>query len=376
MNSITRYFLFFKLFPVLLFANISIPPLSSNVIDLSNRLSSSEKIEILKSIEIIRSEADTFAAVLITNSLDGESIESLAERAFNQWGLGREKDDNGLLLLLSLNERKSRLEVGYGLEGHLTDLHSKRILDYQLAPLMRQGKMKDALISSLLKSSEIISKSRAGEPIGTSFGSSKFIDDLIKEDKNPKRAAIVFLLYLCALWLLPAFVKRLKLRLAKELSRNLPEYQYHKDINLFPKAKINNIPKQKARQFGSLFIRCFFSINPGVFIIIFSSMYFLAAFVVVTLIVIVSVIYYLKTTSKYKSPEKYLEHVEKQKLRMGQKLKKGYVEKETLGVYSYTPTWYASAEYRSTRVSRSGSSSFSSSSSGGSSGGGGASSSW
>jgi uncharacterized protein len=78
-------------------------------------------------------------AVAIFPSLDGESIEDFSIRLAEQWRIGSAEHDNGAILLIFVADRKTRLEVGYGLEGRLTDALSSRILRNVLAPRFRDG---------------------------------------------------------------------------------------------------------------------------------------------------------------------------------------------------------------------------------------------
>ncbi|TIM80656.1 TPM domain-containing protein, partial [Mesorhizobium sp.] len=72
-------------------------------------------------------------------SLDGEEIEPYANRLFRAWKLGQAGEDNGVLLLVANNDRKMRIEVGYGLEGTLTDLHTRLIIENDMVPAFRAG---------------------------------------------------------------------------------------------------------------------------------------------------------------------------------------------------------------------------------------------
>ena len=72
-------------------------------------------------------------------SLDGEAIEPYANRLFRAWALGQGGENNGVLLVVAKNDRKMRIEVGYGLEGTLTDLHSKLIIENTMVPAFRAG---------------------------------------------------------------------------------------------------------------------------------------------------------------------------------------------------------------------------------------------
>ncbi len=77
--------------------------------------------------------------VVTVVSLDGDSIENYANELFREWGIGDAERNNGVLLLVAPNERKTRIEIGYGLEGAITDLESGRIVDGVLVPAFREG---------------------------------------------------------------------------------------------------------------------------------------------------------------------------------------------------------------------------------------------
>ena len=78
-------------------------------------------------------------AILIVSSLDGEVIETYALRAAEKWKLGSKANDNGAILVVSINDRKMRIEVGQGLEGPLPDATCNRIIRNEMAPNFRKG---------------------------------------------------------------------------------------------------------------------------------------------------------------------------------------------------------------------------------------------
>ncbi len=78
-------------------------------------------------------------AILIINSLEGESIEDYAIRVAEKWRLGKKDKDNGVLLLIAVDDHKMRIEVGEGLEGVLTDAMCSRIIRNEMAPNFRRG---------------------------------------------------------------------------------------------------------------------------------------------------------------------------------------------------------------------------------------------
>lgn len=77
--------------------------------------------------------------VVTISKLEDETIETYAEKLFQEWGIGKKQEDNGLLLLISLEDREMRIEVGYGLEPTVTDIDSGRIIREILAPAFKAG---------------------------------------------------------------------------------------------------------------------------------------------------------------------------------------------------------------------------------------------
>lgn len=122
-------------------AELKVPPLQQRVTDLTQTLSHSERQQLES--KLVQFENDNAngsqIAVLIIPTLSGESIEGYATRVFDKWQLGNKEYDNGVLLLIALNDRELRIEVGYGLEGTLTDLTANQIIRQTLMPNFRTG---------------------------------------------------------------------------------------------------------------------------------------------------------------------------------------------------------------------------------------------
>jgi uncharacterized protein len=95
-------------------------------------------------------------------SLEGEPIEDVTIDLFRQWGVGQKKKDNGAMLLLSIEDRRSRLEVGGGLGGAVTDGMSGLLLD-DMRPQLRQGRYGAALIQAAVRLGETIAKDQGVE---------------------------------------------------------------------------------------------------------------------------------------------------------------------------------------------------------------------
>src|SRR3989338_3070382 len=73
-------------------------------------------------------------AVVTINNLDGDYIENFSAQLFKEWGVGKANEDNGILLLVAVDDRQMRIEVGYGLEGALTDAQANWIINNELKP--------------------------------------------------------------------------------------------------------------------------------------------------------------------------------------------------------------------------------------------------
>ena len=114
-----------------------VPTLIGRVVDNAEILSPQTETTITLLLEIHEAETSNQVAVLTIPTLGGESVESYAIRVFRTWGLGRVDVNNGVLLLIAKNDRELRIEVGYGLEGSLTDAEAGRIIRNVIVPLFR-----------------------------------------------------------------------------------------------------------------------------------------------------------------------------------------------------------------------------------------------
>lgn len=122
----------------LLFA-LDVPPLTGRIVDLAHVLPTQVAASLTRDIEAHETKTSNQVAVLILPSLEGEPLEEFSHRIATGWKLGRKGTDNGVLLLVALKDRKVRIEVGYGLEGTLTDLRSAHIIRNEIVPRFRTG---------------------------------------------------------------------------------------------------------------------------------------------------------------------------------------------------------------------------------------------
>lgn len=116
------------------------PPLETPVIDQTNTLSKNQISSLSDRIAKNRGEKDFQLGVLMIPTLgSSESLEDYSLKVAREWGIGAKDKNNGVLLFIAKNDRKIRIEVGSGLEGDLTDLQSKHVIDDVLAPKFRTG---------------------------------------------------------------------------------------------------------------------------------------------------------------------------------------------------------------------------------------------
>jgi uncharacterized protein len=116
-----------------------IPPLTGRVDDTANLISPEQRQRIEAQLAQFEKQTGDQVAVLTVDSLDGEAIEDYANKVARAWALGQKGKNNGVLLLVSKNDRKMRIEVGYGLEPELTDLQTSLIQNQVIIPHFKQG---------------------------------------------------------------------------------------------------------------------------------------------------------------------------------------------------------------------------------------------
>lgn len=148
------FFVFTSLYP------ITFPKLKGRVSDYADILDSSQERTIEMLLEDLENKTSAQVVLLIIKSLDGNTIEDYSIRLTeqNDWKIGQKGKDNGVILVVSMGERKLRLEVGYGLEGALTDLKCSYIIRKIIVPSFKKGEYYEGMLRGLTMVSGIISK--------------------------------------------------------------------------------------------------------------------------------------------------------------------------------------------------------------------------
>lgn len=117
----------------------TIPAFKGYVNDYADMISRPVEAKLDQTLKSFEHSDSTQVAVLTVDSLEGDPLEDFSIRVAEKWGVGQKGKDNGVLLLVAKKERKVRLEVGYGLEGVLTDLLAGRIIDDVITPRFKSG---------------------------------------------------------------------------------------------------------------------------------------------------------------------------------------------------------------------------------------------
>jgi len=143
------------------FAQVAVPPLSGRVVDQTGTLSSDDIASLTQKLKDLEARKGSQIAVLIVPTTQPEEIEQFSIRVAEAWKIGRKKIDDGAILLVAKNDRKLRIEVGYGLEGALTDVTSKRIIDEIITPKFRSGDFAGGIAAGVDRMIAVID----GEPL-------------------------------------------------------------------------------------------------------------------------------------------------------------------------------------------------------------------
>jgi uncharacterized protein len=142
-------------------AEVPVPPLRARVTDLTKTLAAGERETLESELSAFEARKGSQVAVLILPSTQPETIEQYAVRVVEVWKLGRRKIDDGVLLLVAKDDRRVRIEVGYGLEGAIPDAAAKRIVEEDITPRFRNGDF----YGGIRAGAERIMRTIDGEPL-------------------------------------------------------------------------------------------------------------------------------------------------------------------------------------------------------------------
>jgi uncharacterized protein len=142
-------------------ADVAIPPLSSHVTDLTHTLTRDQAASLEQTLSAFEAKKGSQIAVLIVPTIEPESIEQYSMRVAEAWKIGRKGTDDGVIFVVAKNDRKMRIEVGYGLEGALPDVTAKRIIRDAVTPHFRAGEYYLGIVAA----TDRIMQTIDGEPL-------------------------------------------------------------------------------------------------------------------------------------------------------------------------------------------------------------------
>ena len=145
---------------------LEVPPLTGRVSDLAGLLAPAERARLDEKLSAYERATGHQFAVLLVPSLEGEPLEDYTMRVVEAWKLGRAHGDDGLLLFVALAERRFRIEVGYGLEGVVTDALAAQVERNVLAPAFREKRYGEGVEAAL----DLLMRAAGGEAVAPQAG--------------------------------------------------------------------------------------------------------------------------------------------------------------------------------------------------------------
>jgi uncharacterized protein len=230
-----------------------VPPFTPNVVDTSGALSVEAIAKLNQRIADVQQSTNVRPAVLVVNTLHDESIEDAAEKTFKQWALGEKGKDNGLLIIVAIQDRKMRLEVGYGLEGELTDYFCSQVINDTMKPHFRAGQFEEGISLAL---SEVMSKMKGQSQIPSKEPELGEDPDFQKGLRHAQLWALLFVGVPAFLQICGLLIALMVRPVAFEKARKSKKFSW--------------LPFLLGASSGStLGVKLFLLLNPGVFIVVF-----------------------------------------------------------------------------------------------------------
>ena len=153
----------FALLPLLGWSanEVALPALTERVTDLTGTLSAEDRAGLTASLTALEKDKGAQIAIVLLPTTQPESIEQFGIRLAEAWKIGRKGVDDGVIVIVAKDDRRMRIEVGYGLEGAIPDAIAKRIVAEQMAPRFREGDFAGGLRATVATLDKVI----RGEPL-------------------------------------------------------------------------------------------------------------------------------------------------------------------------------------------------------------------
>ncbi len=153
-----RLVVYWCLLALTAWAEIAFPALTGRVVDEAGVLNAAQKAKLTQRLEALENNTTDQLVVVTLASLNGYDIADYGYRLGRHWGIGQAGKNNGVLLIVAPNERKVRIEVGYGLEGTLTDALSAQIVQQAIVPKFKTGDLAGGIEAGAEAIAEVLEK--------------------------------------------------------------------------------------------------------------------------------------------------------------------------------------------------------------------------
>lgn len=173
------------------------------VADPGNLVSDRVKADVNRRLYDLRRQTSAEVAVAVVPSIGDMPIEDFSEKLFTKWGLGKNDKDNGLLILIAIDQRRARIQTGYGLEGLIPDISAKKIINRSIIPYMKEGDLDGAVEASVADVAKVLSDPAAAEELRSSKGEAwqEPESPVSTEDIMKFAWTIALILFICSLGL-------------------------------------------------------------------------------------------------------------------------------------------------------------------------------
>lgn len=197
----------FSIIMVLLFfpssgRDTSFPEPVGYVNDFAHLLSSSDIGRLAGLITELEEKTTSEIAIVTLETIPRGDIESYAVDLFEAWGIGKKGEDNGLLILVGVNERLIRIEVGYGLEGLITDGLAGEVIREKIAPSFKKGDFGEGLFNGTATLANLIASERGIKLVSLSSLPQEYYEMGRQESSHPRRVVLTLIYLLLILFFL------------------------------------------------------------------------------------------------------------------------------------------------------------------------------
>jgi len=184
------------LFPALLFAYQNPGQPQGYINDFAGILKQDEKVGLETKLDAFTKATGNEISVVTVKSLGDDTVENFAVELFKEWGIGKKGQDNGVLVLIALDDREMRIEVGYGLEGSLTDSQSGGIIRNVMTPAFRANDFFGGIDGAV---NQIISDISPEYATGVGLPQNDFVENTSSSNWNFSNLA--FFIFFIPIWI-------------------------------------------------------------------------------------------------------------------------------------------------------------------------------